>query len=55
LKSGLEGSTDDADGAGKPVFANRKLCQHGLRQSVGRRLQTVLLKITPSQPDPHDA
>jgi hypothetical protein len=55
LKSGFEGLTNDADGAGKAVFANRKLCQHGLRQGIRRRLQTVLLKITPSQPDPHDA
>jgi hypothetical protein len=55
LKSGFVGLTNDADGAGKPVFANRKLCQHCFRLGIRRRLQTVLLKITPSQPDPHDA
>ena len=47
--------TNDADGAGKPVFANSKLCQHGLRQGVRGRLQTVLLKIASSQLHPHNA
>jgi hypothetical protein len=55
LKSAFEGLTNDADGAGKPVFADRKLCQHRFRLGIRRSLQTVLLKIAPSQPDPHNA
>jgi hypothetical protein len=46
LKHDFEKLPNDADGARKPVFANYKLRQHGLRHGIGRRLQTVLLKIT---------
>jgi hypothetical protein len=54
LKSGFEGLANDSDSAGKPVFANRELCQYGVRHDISGRLQTVLLKIAPSQPDPYD-